>query len=363
MECLERPIWTDYSREELEKLRIGVPNEGMKEQVLKNWDKVAKPLDGMGRFEGITAKIGAILNSDTIDISKKAVVIMCGDNGIVEEGISQSRQEVTLAVAGMMGQGLSSVCRMAKTTGADTIPVDIGLNFTGELPGVISKNVRCGTRNFHKEPAMTEQEVIKAIAVGIEMVAYCKEAGYKILATGEAGIGNTTTSSAVATALLQCHASEVTGRGAGLSDAGLVHKRQIIEEAIQKYDLYHAEPFVVLQTVGGLDIAGLVGICIGGAMYGIPIVLDGVISLSAALLAERMFPGTKEFYIPSHIGKEPAIKKIAEELNLEPVIDGKLALGEGTGAVMMFPLLDMALSVYQNRTTFEDIKLEQYTRV
>ena len=144
---------------------------------------------------------------------------------------------------------------------------------------------------------------------------------------------------------------------------GLLHKQQIIENAILKYDLYNAEPLTILQTVGGLDIAGLAGICIGGAMYGVPIVLDGVISMSAALLAERMFPGTKHVYIPSHIGKEPAIKKIAEELDLEPVIDGKLALGEGTGAVMMFPLLDMALSVYQNRTTFEDIKLEQYTRV
>lgn len=363
MECLERPIWTNYSKNELDQLIIGAPDEATKELVLKNWDKVAKPLDGMGRFEGLIAKIGAIVKSDEIDISKKTVVIMCADNGIVEEGISQSKQEVTIAVAEMMGKGLSSVCRMAKTIGADTIPVDIGLNFDRQLSGILSKKVRCGTRNFHKEPAMTEQEVIRAIAVGIEMVAYCKEAGYKIIATGEAGIGNTTTSSAVASALLQCEPSEVTGRGAGLSDVGLLHKQQIIEEAIQKYDLYHVDPFTVLKTVGGLDIAGLVGICIGGAMYGVPIVLDGVISMSAALLAERMFPGTKYVYIPSHIGKELAIKRIAEELNLEPVIDGKLALGEGTGAVMMFPLLDMALSVYQNRTTFEDIKLEQYTRV
>lgn len=362
MGCLERPIWTSYTKDELNQLNIGAPDEAVRKKVLKNWDMVAKPLDGMGRFEGLIAEIGAIVKSDNIDISKKAVIIMCADNGIVEEGISQSKQEVTVAVAEMMGQGLSSVCRMAKCAGADAIPVDIGLNYEETLPGVLTKKVRRGTRNFLKEPAMLETEVVQAIAEGIEMVAFCKEAGYKILATGEAGIGNTTTSSAVAAALLQCAASEVTGRGAGLSDARLIRKKQVIETAIQKYDLYHAEPFTILQTAGGLDIAGLAGICIGGARYGVPIVLDGVISMSAALLAERMFPGTKHFYIPSHIGKEPAIRRIAEELGLEPVIDGKLALGEGTGAVMMFPLLDMALSVYQNRTTFEDIKLEQYTR-
>ena len=362
MECLERPIWINYTKEELNQLIIGTPDEAVREQAFKNWDKIAKPLNGMGRFEVLIAKIAAIVKSDTIDISKKAVVIMCADNGVVEEGISQSEQKVTIAVSGMMGQRISSVCHMAKVIGADTIPVDVGINFDGMIQGVLNKKVCLGTRNFMKEPAMTEAEVVQAISVGIEMVASCKEAGYKILATGEVGIGNTTTSSAVATALLQCDASEVTGRGAGLSDDGLVRKQQVIETAVQKYDLYHAEPFTVLQTVGGLDIAGLVGICIGGAMYDVPIVLDGVISMSAALLAERMFPGIKKFYIPSHIGKEPAIKRIAEELELEPVIEGKLALGEGTGAVMMFPLLDMALSVYRNRTTFEDINLEQYKR-
>ena len=362
MECLERPVWIKYTKKELEKLSIGVPKEEIRKKVLHNWDTVAKPLDGMGRFEGLVAQIGAITESETIDIAKKAVVIFCGDNGIVAEGISQSAQEVTAVVARMMGQGVSSVCRMAKTIGAETIPIDVGINCVEPIPGVLSKKVRCGTRNFNIEPAMTEQETVQAIAVGIDMVASCKEAGYQLLATGEAGIGNTTTSSAVATALLGCDASEVTGKGAGLSDAGLIHKRQMIASAVQKYDLYRAEPFTVLQTVGGLDIAGLVGVCIGGAVYGVPIVLDGVISMAAALLAERMFPGTKAFYIPSHKGKEPAIELIARELELTPVIDGKLALGEGTGAVMMLALLDVALSVYRERTTFEDIRIEQYTR-
>lgn len=362
MGCLEKPVWNNYIREELAQLTIESPDDNIRKRVLANWDAVAKPIDGMGRFEALTAQIGAIIGTDQIDISKKAVIIMCADNGIVEEGVSQSGQEVTAAVAESMAKKQSSVGRMAEVIGADTIPVDIGINRKESMNGVVDKKIRCGTRNFRKESAMTEQEAIRAIATGIDMVGSCKEAGYKILATGEMGIGNTTTSSAVAAALLKCEASKVTGRGAGLNDAGLLRKQQVITEAIEKYDLYHADALTVLASVGGLDIAGLAGVCIGGAIYHVPIVLDGVISMVAALLAERIAPGTKAYLLPSHKGKEPAVEVLMRELEVEPVIDGRLALGEGTGAVMMFSLLDMALSIYDDRTTFSDIQIEQYQR-
>ena len=362
MECLGKPIWSNYTRESLLKLSVDAPDEAIYKKVLCNWDNVAKPIDGMGRFETITARNGAILGTEVIDISKKAVLIMCADNGIVEEGISQSRQEVTLAVMENMAKKKSSVGKMADFIGADTIPVDIGVNHTKKVAGVLDKKVRCGTRNFRKEPAMTEEEMILAIVTGMELVFDCRENGYRILATGEMGIGNPTTSSAIAAAVLGCDVAEVTGRGAGLSDEKLVHKQEIITEAIEKYDLKHADAFRILATVGGFDLAGLTGICMGGALYHVPIVLDGVISMVAALLAEQILPGTKEYLIPSHKGKEPAMDKIAEKLSLEPIVDGKMALGEGTGAVMMLSLLDMALCVYQDRTTFSDIRIEQYER-
>ena len=362
MGCLEMSVWNKYTREELGQITVKAPSEESRKRVLENWDAVAKPIDGMGRFETLTAQIGAIIDMDKIDISKKAVIIMCADNGIVEEGVSQSGQEVTTAVAESMAKKQSSVGRMAEVIGADTIPVDIGINRMEVIEGVIDKKIRCGTRNFRKEPAMTEQEAIRAIATGIDMVGSCKEAGYKILATGEMGIGNTTTSSAVAAALLKCEAGKVTGRGAGLSDAGLLRKQQLITETIEKYDLYHADALTVLASVGGLDIAGLAGVCIGGAIFHVPIVLDGVISMVAALLAERIVPGTKAYLLPSHKGKEPAVELLMRELEVEPVIDGRLALGEGTGAVMMFSLLDMALGIYRDRTTFSDIQIEQYQR-
>lgn len=362
MECLEKPVWNEFSREELAQLKIKRPDEIIRERVLKNWDSIAKPIDGMGRFETLIAQIGAIAGTEEISISKKAVIIMCADNGIVEEGVSQSGQEVTSAVAESMAEGKSSVGRMARCVGADTIPVDVGMNRREPIPGVVQKKVRCGTRNFRKEPAMTEEETIRAVAAGIDMVFSCKRAGYDLLATGEMGIGNTTTSSAVAAVLLNCEIGRVTGRGAGLSDEGLARKKRVIEEAIQKYDLKNADVLTVLSSVGGLDIAGLAGVCIGGALFSVPIVLDGVISMVAALAAERLVPGTRAYLLPSHKGKEPAVESLMRELQLEPVIDGRLALGEGTGAVMLFPLLDMALCIYNGRTTFSDIRIEQYER-
>lgn len=347
---------------DLTDITVEAPDRQVYINILRRWDSIAKPLDGMGRFEKVTAQIGAILGTEEMDLTKKAVIIMCADNGIVEEGISQSGQEVTAAVAAQMGKGTSSVGRMAAGIGVDTIPVDIGMCTTAQIPGVLDRKVRRGTGNFRKEPAMTEAEAVRAIEAGMELAAACKEKGYKLLATGEMGIGNTTTSSAVAAALLSCDTDSVTGRGAGLDDERLLRKRQIIREAVSGYGLMEADPLRILRTVGGLDLAGLAGVCIGGAVSRIPVVLDGVISLTAALLAERLVPGTAQYLIASHKGKEPAVGKLTEALGLKPVIDGEMALGEGTGAVMMMGLLDMALCVYRGRTLFSDMRMEPYER-
>lgn len=350
------------TRRELEELKITAPDEALYKIIKDNWDAVAKPLDSMGAFEPLLARIGAILGDASLDIEKKAVVAMCADNGIVEEHISQSGQEVTAKVAASMGRRTSSVCRMAAAVGADVFPVDIGINSEEQIPGVVYCKVRCGTRNFLKETAMTEEETLQAIETGIQVVADLKRDGYKLIATGEMGIGNTTTSSAVAAALLSCEVEEITGRGAGLSDVGLSHKIEVIRQALSFHGLKENETLRILSTVGGLDIAGLTGVFIGGAVHHVPIVIDGVISAVAALTAERLVLGVKEYVIPSHSSREPAALHILEELGVRPVIDAGLALGEGTGAVMMFGLLDIARTVYGERTTFADIDMEPYER-
>jgi len=328
----------------------------------QHWDGLGKPLGSLGRLEKALIQIAGIQRTGDVHIDRKALVIMCADNGVVAEGISQSGQEVTLAVAKSMARKASSVGRMAMTAGADTIPVDIGINSDESVKGLLQRKVRMGTRNFAKEPAMTRAETLEAIAAGIEIVRGCKADGCRIIATGEMGIGNTTTSAAMAAAMLRCDVATVTGRGAGLNDSGLERKIRVIESAIEKYDLYNKDTFEILMTVGGLDIAGLVGVCIGGALYHIPVVLDGVISMVSALAAGRLLSGVTDFIIPSHEGREPAVALLCEALSVKPVIRASLALGEGTGAVMMFALLDMALSVYKGRTTFDDISVSQYER-
>lgn len=350
------------TKEEIGKIQIDVPAQRDYDAVKRIWDEIGKPLDSLGVFEDMVCRIGAIRGTTDVKVSKRAVIAMCADNGIVAEGVSQSGQEVTAVVAANMARGISSVCKMADLACADVIPVDIGIAVEMNEPGLLNRKVAMGTRNFLKEPAMTEKECAHAIGTGIEMVEACSRDGYELLATGEMGIGNTTTSSAVASALLQCNPQEVAGRGAGLSDQGLRRKYQVIAEAVNKYDLYHAEPFTVLQTVGGLDIAGLAGVFIGGAIYHVPVIIDGVISAVAALLAEKLVPGCCKYMLASHVSREPAAARILNMLGLTPVIHGNLALGEGTGAVMLMPLMDMALSVYQSHTTFADIQVEQYQR-
>lgn len=349
-----------------------VPDEGVREQVKARWDRVAKPLDSLGRFESLIAQIGAITGQADIDIRKKAVLVMCADNGIVEEGVSQSGREVTALVAESMGKGQSSVCRMAKWIGADVLPVDVGICRSEPIPGVIDRKVIPGTENFLRRPAMTREQALRAITVGVEMAAHCKEQGYGLIATGEMGIGNTTTSSAMAAAMTGCAVEEITGRGAGLDEAGLARKRQVVAQALEQYGFGadtagrsaadREEMLRILCCVGGLDIAALAGVFLGAAKVHLPVVIDGVISAVAALTAERLLPGVKAYMLPSHRSKEPAANRILQELGLEPVLDAHMALGEGTGAVMFMGMLDMAMTLYDTPTTFSDISVEQYQR-
>ena len=362
MECFEKPVWMNLTEDRICQMKIEVPSREIYKKVKSNWDQIAKPLDGMGKFETIIAKIGAIQRTERFDIKKKVILIFCADNGVVEEGISQSGQDVTLAVMKNMAKKSSAVGKMATYGGIETVPIDIGVNTEEEVPQIVQKKIRKGTRNFAKEYAMTKEEVLQAIAIGIEMVEVCQKKGFGLIGTGEMGIGNTTTSSAITAALLGCKAECVTGRGAGLENQKLEKKCALIQSAIETYDLYHANAFRILQAVGGLDIAALVGVCIGGALYHVPIMLDGVISLAAAFVAEKMVPGIKSYVLASHKGKEPAMEKLMQALDLDPILDAELALGEGTGAVMGMELLDMALTVYESSSTFSVVGVEQYKR-
>lgn len=334
-------------------------------KIKTNWDKIAKPLDSMGEFEHIISQIGAINGTVHPKLDKCAIVVFAADNGVVEEGISQSGQEVTAICTKNIIEMNTSVCVMAAYNNIDVIPVDMGVNDPLDVEHertLIRKKISMGTKNFAKEPAMSLEQVQLAIDTGKGIAKQMKEQGYDIISVGEIGIGNTTTSSAVAAALLKTEAKHVTGRGAGLTDEGLLRKISVIDNAIKRYDLYNASPLEVLRCVGGYDIAGMVGMYIGGMEYSIPVVMDGMISMVAALVADKLKEGVTEYMIPSHISREPVALHIVKELKLHPVIDANMALGEGTGAAIMIGMLKTALEVYDKCYHFDSTDIEQYER-
>lgn len=324
------------------------------------WMAIGKPLFSLGKLEDVVIKMAGIKGTSNYDITKKGLIIMCADNGVVVEGVTQTGQEVTAIVADNFTHHATSVCAMCDVAKVDVLPIDIGMAV--DVPSVSRKEqkVTYGTKNFAKEPAMTRDEVYKAIEVGIEAVRRCKEQGYDLLATGEMGIGNTTTSSAVASVLLEKEAAVMTGRGAGLSAEGLNRKIKVIEEAIQMHQPDKEDVIDVLSKVGGLDIAGLTGVFLGGAIYGIPIVIDGFISSVAALCATRLNKNTLDYMLASHVSKEPAGHLVLEALGLSPMLTCDMCLGEGSGAVAAIPVIEMGLSVYRKMGTFEDIQVERY---
>ena len=380
------PVLTDIQNELMDKLKFlssGITNTSTqyKQLAKKHWDSIAKPLDSLGEFERIFQKLSAISESEIPVIDKKCITVMCSDNGVVEEDISQSGKEVTLAVAKSMVLGTSSISVLCRSCASDLMVIDMGIDsFDTDIysMGVINHKLMHGTNNFIKEKAMPIDISLRAILYGIEIVENLKNKGINIIGTGEMGIGNTTTSSALSSALLNLPVTNVTGRGAGLNDIRLQRKIDIIEVGINKYgfidktfiDYINSEivdtrvltTIDLLSSIGGLDIAALTGIFIGGAIYKIPVVIDGVISEVAALLAYFLNPLCKEYMIASHLSREPVANTIFDILELKPVIDASLALGEGSGCAMLFPLLDLISQIYTKNASFSDIKIEEYKR-
>lgn len=324
----------------------------------KRWDSIAKPLHSLGKMEDLVIQIAGIQETPDISVKKRALVSMCADNGVVEEGVTQTGQEVTAIVAENFLSGDTSACVMCRQCGTDVFPVDVGMVVNTKVPTDLK--VAMGTKNMTKEPAMTREEAIKGLGAGIEMVRRLKEKGYTLLATGEMGIGNTTTSSAVASVLLNEPVEKMTGRGAGLSSEGLNRKIAAIEKAVEVNKPDPSDAIDVLAKVGGFDIAGMAGVFLGGAALRVPVVIDGFISCVSALIAKKICPTAGDYMIASHVSKEPAARLLLEALEKEAVIHGDMCLGEGSGAVALFPYIDMGIAVYESMSTFEDIHVEQY---
>ena len=333
-------------------------NEEKMKTARRRWDSIAKPLHSLGKMEDLITQIVGITGDEKVDLGKKALVAMCADNGVVEEGVTQTGQEVTAIVADNFVKETTTACVMCHQCGVDVKPVDVGM--VRDTTARTDLKVMYGTRNMTKGPAMTRMQALQAILTGIHQVKEKKEAGYKIIATGEMGIGNTTTSSAVASVLLGDEPAEITGRGAGLTNEGLERKIHAIEKAIAVNRPKWDDPVDVLAKVGGFDLAGITGLYLGGAVYRIPIVVDGFISAVAALAAVRICEWVKDAMIVSHVSKEPGMQKILKELHMDAPLHADMCLGEGTGAVAYLPVLDLAAEVYGRMSTFSENDIEDY---
>lgn len=337
----------------------------------EHWDGIAKPIDGLGLLESYVTKLCRIAaNPAPPDIKKRALLVLCGDHGVVAEGVTQCGSEVTKIVAANLARNRSTVNIMAKYSGVDVYTIDAGIKGIDYpekklMPGiVVNRKLGEGCGNIAREAAMTVEQCRKALQVGQELVGELKEKGYTIIATGEMGIGNTTPTSALAALFLGEEPETVTGRGAGLDEEGLRKKQEAVrlacERVVQKG---LKDPLELLAEAGGFEIAMMSGVFLGGVRYGIPIVVDGAISAVAALAASKLDTRVPDFLLASHISEEPTGQLALKALGAEAILRGRMHLGEGTGAVALFPLLDMAVEVYACMGNFEDYDIEAYERI
>ena len=358
------------------------------EEKEKELNSLLKTPKGLGKLEELAIRLEGIDKNYKPD--KKMVLVMAADNGVEREKVSKSKRVITQYVVEAMLNGKSSINALGMVYNADVKVVDLGIDESSDikneinLSGIIEKKIiKSGTNNIAKEAAMTYEQAVKAIETGIEMVDEFVKDGYNLFATGEMGIGNTTTSSAVLKVFTDLPIDEIVGYGSGIDDKTLEHKKNVVKKAIQvngllnffeksknaegkkkirkeqgnmdfeskinfenfKTEEYQKSIINVLAKVGGLDIAGMAGTYLGCAKNRVPVVIDGFISAVSALIAYKICPVSREFMIASHLSEEPGMKYIMKELNLEPMLFMNMKLGEGTGAVMMFPVIEGACNI------------------
>lgn len=331
------------------------------EAVNKAWnriDNLTKPIGSLGQVEKIAAKMAGITGKVKNKINKKNIIIMCADNGIWEEGISSCGQDLTVSVTNNFTRDITGVCVLSKFYGSDKTVIDIGIKEDINNPGVINKKINYGTKNIAKGPAMTREEAVKAIEVGIEAVDKLAKEGYDLLGTGEMGVCNTATSAAVLGGLTELSLDEIVGKGSGITDEQLSLKKAAIKKSLEINKPDKDDVIDVLSKVGGFDICGLCGCFLGAAKNSIPIVIDGFISSVAALCAVNLNSKVKDYIFPSHLSAEPGAKYIMKELELKPMLNLDMRLGEGSGCPIAFNIIEASLYTINNMASFGEAKID-----
>ncbi|MCI0605571.1 nicotinate-nucleotide--dimethylbenzimidazole phosphoribosyltransferase [bacterium] len=324
-----------------------------------HWDNLIKPQGSLGRLEEIVSRICAITRTEIPDIARKRLLVFAADHGIVREGVSAYPQDVTVQMVRGFLAGKAAISMLAKQHKIDLKIVDMGIASTISHRDLISVHINNGTRNFLREPAMTVQEMTEAFQAGIRFAQEAKRDGIQLLAGGDMGIGNTAAASAIYSALFGLDPDVVTGKGAGLDEKGRVHKTQIIREALKKWNITDREPLKILQHFGGFEVAALSGLYIGAASERIPIVIDGFICSSAAAISVALAPVSKEYMFFGHASAENGYGIVLQHLDVKPILDLDMRLGEGTGAALAFGIIQSAVDLFREMPTFEQAEVSR----
>jgi nicotinate-nucleotide--dimethylbenzimidazole phosphoribosyltransferase len=322
--------------------------------------RLTKPPRSLGKLEDIACSMAAIQETLSPSANRKRVVVFAGDHGVTEEGISPYPSEVTAQMVANFLRGGAAINAIARTVGADLVIVDAGvasgvpaIDVTGQGITFVQRRVRKGTRNFTKEPALTEAEALAAMMLGFDMAVHAKTAGVNLIAMGEMGIGNTTSASAVTAALTRSPAAAVTGRGTGVDGPDLERKRAVVEHAVKLHAPGTEDAFHILRSLGGLELAGLAGLCLGAAAHRIAIICDGFIASTSAAVAAALCPAVTDYLFCGHLSTEPGHAVILEFLNKKPLLHLEMRLGEGTGAALAMAVIDAAVRTFVEMATFE----------
>jgi nicotinate-nucleotide--dimethylbenzimidazole phosphoribosyltransferase len=335
--------------------RIKKVDQELLTQAQAKLDNKTKPPASLGRLEEFARRMAAINGTIQPDATKKCIFVFAGDHGVTEEGVSAFPREVTSQMVLNFLRGGAGINVLARHAGAEVRVVDVGVDFDfKDTPGLINRKVARGTHNFARGPAMTWEEMIAALQVGIDLADQCKAEGINLVGTGEMGIGNTTPSSAIIAAISGIPVAELTHRGTGINDAALANKIRVIEQglALNKPDVN--DPLDVLAKVGGLEIAAIAGLVLGCAANSIAVVIDGFISTAGALIASELHPNVAHYIFAAHKSVEIGHRFMLDRIGVEPILSLDMRLGEGTGAALAMTLIEAGVKIMNEMATFED---------
>lgn len=321
-------------------------------------DLLVKPQGSLGMLEDIAIKMSGITGKIYNNIDKRVVTIFSSDNGIWEEGVASAPQTVTATQTINFLKGITAIPVIAKANNCEIKVYDVGVKYNISHPLLINKKIRNGTSNMLKQDAMTYEEAQKSLQIGIAIVNQLKQQNYDIIGIGEMGIANTSTSACIVSALTNCNIDEAIGRGGGLSDKQLDHKRQILKQVMLNRKPDKNNPIEVLNKIGGFDIGAMAGVCLGAEKYKIPVVIDGFISITSALLAYKINPKIKDYLFASHISHEKGYNIALNEIGLKAMLNLDMRLGEGSGCPIAMNIINTALNIMNNMATFEEANID-----